>query len=110
LLLQEKVKNTSNLESSEKLYAVKIISKALVKKKPFLQKYIDQEIDIIKKLDHPLSSNKLHLKVTHAYIQRPILSLLYLSIVNKEIYSRIKQKFLVKHSHWNMPSKLWYKL
>jgi hypothetical protein len=32
---------------------VKIISKALVKKKPFLQKYIDQEIDIMKKLDHP---------------------------------------------------------
>jgi len=53
LLLQEKVKNISNLESSEKLYAVKIISKALVKKKPFLQKYIDQEIDIMKKLDHP---------------------------------------------------------
>lgn len=52
-MLQEKVKNISNLESSEKLYAVKIISKALVKKKPFLQKYIDQEIDIMKKLDHP---------------------------------------------------------
>jgi serine/threonine protein kinase len=44
---------TYHSESTEKLYAVKIISKVLVKKKPFLQKYIDQEIDIMKKLDHP---------------------------------------------------------
>jgi serine/threonine protein kinase len=35
------------------LYAVKIISKLHIKKKPFLQKYIDQEIDIMKKLNHP---------------------------------------------------------
>jgi len=29
------------------------MSKAMVKKKPFLQKYIDQEIDIMRKLHHP---------------------------------------------------------
>ena len=40
-------------ESTDVLYAVKIISKSHVKKKPFLQKYIDQEIDIMKKLNHP---------------------------------------------------------
>ena len=40
-------------ESTDVLYAVKIISKLHIKKKPFLQKYIDQEIDIMKKLDHP---------------------------------------------------------
>lgn len=41
------------LENSDIQYAVKIISKTHLKKKPFLQKYIDQEIDIMKKLDHP---------------------------------------------------------
>jgi serine/threonine protein kinase len=40
-------------ESTDVLYAVKIISKSHVKKKPFLQKYIDQEIEIMKKLNHP---------------------------------------------------------
>ena len=34
------------------MYAVKVIAKAQVKKKPFLQKYIEQEIDIMKKLNH----------------------------------------------------------
>lgn len=29
------------------------MNKAMVKKKPFLQKYIDQEIDIMGKLKHP---------------------------------------------------------
>lgn len=38
---------------NEAYYAVKIISKQHIKKKPFLQKYIDQEIDIMKKLNHP---------------------------------------------------------
>ena len=32
--------------------AVKVISKAQVRKKPFLQKYIEQEIDIMRKLNH----------------------------------------------------------
>lgn len=31
---------------------MKVISKAQIKKKPFLQKYIDQEIEIMKKLEH----------------------------------------------------------
>lgn len=53
VVVARKSNNTYHSESSEKIYAVKIISKALVKKKPFLQKYIDQEIDIMKKLDHP---------------------------------------------------------
>ena len=43
----------SESESTEVFYAVKIISKQHIKKKPFLQKYIDQEIDIMKKLNHP---------------------------------------------------------
>lgn len=34
------------------MFAVKVIAKAQIKKKPFLQKYIDQEIDIMKKLTH----------------------------------------------------------
>lgn len=40
------------IESGDQLFAVKVISKAQIKKKPFLQKYIDQEIEIMKKLDH----------------------------------------------------------
>jgi serine/threonine protein kinase len=43
----------TNLENTDKHYAVKTISKMHVKKKPFLQKYIDQEIEIMRKLDHP---------------------------------------------------------
>ncbi len=39
-------------ESGDQMFAVKVITKALVKKKPFLQKYIDQEIEIMKKLEH----------------------------------------------------------
>jgi serine/threonine protein kinase len=38
---------------TDKKYAVKTINKMHVKKKPFLQKYIDQEIEIMRKLDHP---------------------------------------------------------
>ncbi len=53
VVVARKSRSLFQLESSEKLYAIKIISKVLVKKKPFLQKYIDQEIDIMKKLDHP---------------------------------------------------------
>lgn len=45
--------NDDDLENSDQQFAVKIISKTHLKKKPFLQKYIDQEIDIMKKLDHP---------------------------------------------------------
>ena len=40
------------LEKKGTLYAVKVINKAMVKKKPFLQKYIDQEIQIMGKLAH----------------------------------------------------------
>ena len=40
-------------ENNDKLYAVKIISKMHIKKKPYLQKYIDQEIQIMKNLNHP---------------------------------------------------------
>lgn len=32
------------LEVGDQMYAVKVITKAQIKKKPFLQKYIDQEI------------------------------------------------------------------
>lgn len=45
--------HSTNSETTDQLYAVKIISKMHIKKKPFLQKYIDQEIDIMKKLNHP---------------------------------------------------------
>ena len=41
------VKNSKNLfyaENNHQSYAVKVISKQQIKKKPFLQKYIDQEI------------------------------------------------------------------
>jgi serine/threonine protein kinase len=40
-------------ENDEHLCAVKIISKTHIKKKPYLQKYIDQEIQIMKNLNHP---------------------------------------------------------
>ncbi len=41
------------LGSTDVYCAVKIISKMHIKKKPFLQKYIDQEIEIMQKLNHP---------------------------------------------------------
>jgi len=41
------------LVKSDQNFAVKTINKMHVKKKPFLQKYIDQEIEIMAKLDHP---------------------------------------------------------
>lgn len=52
VLLTRKSNFHNYLENSEELFAVKVISKAQVKKKPFLQKYIEQEIEIMKKLDH----------------------------------------------------------
>jgi hypothetical protein len=40
--LQKAVKFYPNSELSNEQYAVKVINKAQLKKKPFLQKYIDQ--------------------------------------------------------------------
>lgn len=54
--------------------AVKIISKVHIKKKPFLQKYIDQEIDILKKLNHPnIVRYEYEFSSTFLLIQLPIL-------------------------------------
>ncbi len=53
LLWFEKVLNLTILDKTEKLFAVKTINKLQVKKKPFLQRYIDQEIEIMSKLNHP---------------------------------------------------------
>jgi len=50
--LRKIVISSYKIEKNE-LYAVKIISKTHLKKKPFLQKYIDQEISIMKELNHP---------------------------------------------------------
>ena len=52
VLLSRKSRPSIKIESDDRMFAVKVISKAQVKKKPFLQKYIDQEIEIMKKLDH----------------------------------------------------------
>lgn len=35
------------------LYAIKVMSKMLLKSQPYLKKYIAQEINIMKKLNHP---------------------------------------------------------
>lgn len=37
---------------SQGLFAVKVMNKSLLKNKPFLRKYISQEINIMKKLNH----------------------------------------------------------
>lgn len=50
---QRTVKNFLILEKTDKYSAIKIINKIQLKKKPFLKKYIDQEIDIMSKLNHP---------------------------------------------------------
>lgn len=42
-----------DVEKTGRYCAVKAISKTHIKRKPFLKKYIDQEIDIMKKLNHP---------------------------------------------------------
>ncbi len=42
VMLARHSNNYINLEQTDVLYAVKIISKLHIKKKPFLQKYIDQ--------------------------------------------------------------------
>jgi serine/threonine protein kinase len=42
VMLARNSMNSTYLESTDMLYAVKIISKMHIKKKPFLQKYIDQ--------------------------------------------------------------------
>lgn len=52
-MLARNSNNRFELESTDVYYAVKIISKMHIKKKPFLQKYIDQEIEIMQKLNHP---------------------------------------------------------
>jgi len=52
VLLSRNSRPSIKIESDDRMFAVKVISKAQVKKKPFLQKYIDQEIEIMKKLDH----------------------------------------------------------
>jgi ribosome-binding factor A len=55
-----------NLEKNAKYFAIKIINKIQLKKKPFLKKYIDQEIEIMSKLNHP----------KHCQIRRMILKYL----------------------------------
>lgn len=35
------------------MFAIKVMSKQLLKSKPFLRKYISQEINIMKSLNHP---------------------------------------------------------
>lgn len=42
----------SRKKTQDQLFAIKVIAKAQIKKKPFLQKYIEQEIEIMKKLNH----------------------------------------------------------
>lgn len=51
--MRESTRSLTCLEQTDKYLAVKTINKMHVKKKPFLQKYIDQEIEIMRKLDHP---------------------------------------------------------
>lgn len=50
---QRTVNNFLIVEKTDKYSAIKIINKIQLKKKPFLKKYIDQEIDIMSKLNHP---------------------------------------------------------
>lgn len=42
----------NNLAKTNTYSAIKILNKVQLKKKPFLKKYIDQEIDIMKKMNH----------------------------------------------------------
>ncbi len=94
------------IESSDIYYAVKIISKMHIKKKPFLQKYIDQEIDIMKKLNHPNIVRYEHQFTSiYALTQPRNSSLSSWSTANMEICSPIRPSCPVKYFLSNMPPK-----
>lgn len=91
-------------ESTDVLYAVKIISKLHIKKKPFLQKYIDQEIDIMKKLDHPnIVRYEQEFTSTSKSTQHLTSLSLSWSTASKATFLLINQSYLEKSFHLNTP-------
>lgn len=104
--------NFCDVGKDDHFYAVKVINKLLIKKKPFLQKYIDQEIEIMKKLTHPnIVAHQHSFSSIFIPIQPTTSSSLLWSIANRETFSPIKQGSRAEPSHCSMQSmwrwKLW---